>query len=118
MSQLALFRDSAQSVPKLERISNSKDKLNSQQKQFTPKQSKTKQIASHSVQKTEIHPEATSNSIAAPWGYCRSCGSPISISGLDASLCSNPAKTCGSSGWVVDPIWLAANPPRNKGGAA
>lgn len=33
-------------------------------------------------------------------GYCRECGGAISIPGLNASLCSNPERTCGSSGWV------------------
>jgi hypothetical protein len=53
------------------------------------------------------------------FGLCRVCGSPIAIPGLDAALCSNPSGTCGSSGWVTDPRWLAAHPPRaGKGGAA
>jgi hypothetical protein len=33
-------------------------------------------------------------------GYCRECGGAIRIPGLNASLCSNPDRTCGSSGWV------------------
>lgn len=41
----------------------------------------------------------------AQWGLCRICGSPIAIPGNDADLCSNPARTCGSSGWVDNPKW-------------
>lgn len=54
----------------------------------------------------------------APYGLCRVCGRAIALPGLDASLCSNSARTCGSSGWVVDPVWLAVNSPRSQGGAA
>jgi hypothetical protein len=43
-------------------------------------------------------------------GNCRVCGRPIQIIGLDASLCSNPSRSCGSGGWVFD---LLA--PRGKG---
>jgi hypothetical protein len=32
--------------------------------------------------------------------YCNLCGSEIAIPGLHSSRCSNPARTCGQSGWV------------------
>ena len=79
-------------------------------------------ITSPSVQaKVKVQPEvrleSKSNLFSAPYGHCRICGSWTAIPGLDASLCSHSA--CGSSGWVVDSAWLAANPRRGgKGGAA
>jgi hypothetical protein len=55
---------------------------------------------------------------AAPYGYCQICGQRIAIPGLDASLCSNPARNCGSSGWVSAPQWTATTPERRQGGGA
>ena len=34
------------------------------------------------------------------YGYCKKCGSEISIPGLNASMCSHSDRTCGSSGWI------------------
>jgi hypothetical protein len=85
-----------------------------------PKQqpkSAAKRITSAVVQKIEV--QSKPHPTPAQWGNCRVCGAPIAIPGLDASLCSNPARICGSGVWVVDPQWLAANPSRTgKGGAA
>lgn len=51
-------------------------------------------------------PVSESQEIVAPsdWGVCRICGSPIAIIGLDASLCSNLERSCGSSGWVFSKL--------------
>jgi hypothetical protein len=49
--------------------------------------------------------DSQTNHPPAKWGYCRICGSPIAIPGNDADLCSAPARTCGSSGWVNNPVW-------------
>lgn len=119
MSQIPLFRDSAPPVPKAKTVPNSKPNLNSHPKQSTPKQSRSKQLASRVAHKIETQPEAIPTLSLDSWGTCRVCGTPIAIPGLDASFCSNPARTCGSGGWVVEPKWLDANPPRSgKGGAA
>lgn len=112
MSQFSLFGDSgADPAPKPKAL----------KAKPSPKAA-AKRIDSAVIRKIEIQPvepgpKPTSNS--AKWGYCRICGMEIAIPGLDSSLCSNPDLSCGSSGWVVDPQWLAANPPRSgKGGAA
>lgn len=65
-----------------------------------------------------------SNSISAPDSEYRIDSSPCgftdtaraAISDLDASLCSNPNRACGLSGWVTDPQWQLAH-PNWKGGA-
>lgn len=90
---------------------------------FARKQSKTaaKRLASSAVQKVEIQPKIAPFVEPNPalYGLCRICNRPIAIPGLDASLCSNPSRTCGSGGWVVDSEWLAATPSHSsKGGAA
>lgn len=80
-----------------------------------------KRIESAVVRKIEISVQTESKLTPAPakWGLCRVCGMEIAIPGLDASLCSNPLRSCGSSGWVTDSQWLATHPPRgSKGGAA
>lgn len=35
------------------------------------------------------------------YGVCRICGCEIAVPGLDASLCSNPKRACGTAGWVA-----------------
>ncbi len=118
MSQIPLIRDLAPTIPKPETVPKSKNKSNSNQKQAASKASSRNRIGSKPHQEAESQPEAALATAQKLCECCRICGFPIAIPGLDASLCSNPAKTCGSNGWVVDPVWLATNPHRNKGGMA
>jgi hypothetical protein len=107
VSQIPLFGDFGADPSPKEKSSKPKSQ---------PK-SAAKRITSAVTQKIEV--QSSPPSAHTKWGNCRVCGQVIAIPGLDASLCSNPARICGSSGWVVDPQWLAANPSRSgKGGAA
>jgi len=117
MSQLPLFGGSAPPDPQAETVSESKTKAkarSSQPKQSNPATSVLKRIASPAV---PVQVNAQSEEKPAPYGLCRICSSPIAIPGLDASLCSNPIRTCGSSGWVTDPQWRATH-SEPKGGKA
>lgn len=59
------------------------------------------QLTQLEAQQPEVQTAST------PWGLCRVYGLPIATPGNDASLCSNPARTCGSSGWVTNLNWIA-----------
>jgi|GEM_PF-4093268 len=60
--------------------------------------------------KAEVKAVFQSDPKPAFYGSCPTCGELANI-----SLFFTPVKTYG---WATDPVWLAANPPRSKGGAA
>jgi RNA polymerase-binding transcription factor DksA len=121
MSQLPLLGGSAPPDLQPETVSKSKNKAkarSSQSKQSNSSASAPKRIASPAIQmQADIQASVKAEEKPAPYGLCRVCGSPIAIPGLDASLCSNPIRTCGSSGWVTDSQWRAAH-SNSKGGKA
>jgi hypothetical protein len=112
MPQLQIFQAS-----KLELELEEKLQAETTQPSRKTKISAAKRLTSPKAEvKAVIQTKPNSDPKPAPYGYCRVCGSLISVSGLDASLCSNPLRLCGSNGWVTDPQWLALQP--QKGGKA
>jgi hypothetical protein len=123
MSQLLMFEGSAPSDLPLETVPKSKIKSKSrpiQSKQSNSSVSIPTQVQPSAVRVlVEAQLKEEIQEKPAPYGLCSVCNSPIATPGLDALLCSNPNRTCGSGGWVINSQWLAANPRRNsKGGAA
>lgn len=76
-----------------------------------------KRVETAVVRKVEIKPEEHLTRSLTNGERCRICGEPISIPGLDASLCSNAARSCGASGWVVAPQWPASQSQKGGGKA-
>ncbi len=73
-------------------------------------------VPRHEVREVKV--EAISPLVYArsSYGYCKECGSEISVPGLNASLCSKGDRTCGSSGWISNKQ-IAPVPP-TLGGAS
>ena len=84
--------------------------------QLLPVREESSGISAELVEKVALADSYTTHA-PAKWGCCRICGSPIAIPGNDADLCSAPARTCGSSGWVNNPVWGLIHSQRRGGKA-
>lgn len=109
-NQLSLLRDSQPHVDQSYKTEEKTYKARSAAKRLSSPviQKVDLSSTSQSAQSNQLEaqqPEGQTASTPAKWGRCRVCGSAIAIPGNDASLCSNPTRACGSSGWVTNPNW-------------
>ena len=114
--------DQRKTLPNPQCKAQSKTKTKSNSRSSQPKLSNSSAAAPKRIAPpaSQVQVEPQLNKLEekpAPYGLCRVCSSAIVIPGLDASLCSNPSRTCGSSRWVTASQERMPHPAR-IGGAA